>query len=159
MVSHSVFLGAGESHLLPFVSTFGFGKLLSWMKCLYLVCLISFTKWVSEAQMGKADILSLRAVHICLLSSQRNWQENDELPVLSSGFILLAHFTRPVRRLWFPALMWVCVVFCFVLFVLIDHLCIPFYKQTNLILGTDVILCALCKVGLKPGSIGEKEEW
>lgn len=52
MLSHSVFLGTGESHLLVLFSALGIEKLLSWMKCLCLVCLTSFTKWVSEACAG-----------------------------------------------------------------------------------------------------------
>ena len=132
MLSHSVFLGVGESHLLVFLSIFGFEKLLSWMKCLCLVHSISFTKWVSEAHVGKVDILSLYAVHICLLSSQRNWQGYDKLLVSSS------RFSWPVLQdlsngFWFPALM-----------LFVGHLCILLCKQTNLILGTAMILLWYC---------------
>lgn len=58
MLSQSVFLGTGESHLLVLLSALGIEKLLSWTKCLCLVCLMSFTKWVSEARVGKKLIFS-----------------------------------------------------------------------------------------------------
>lgn len=58
MLSHSLFLEVGESHLLVFLRTFGFEKLLSWMKCLCLVHFISSTQWVSEAHVGKV-------LHLC----------------------------------------------------------------------------------------------
>lgn len=58
MLSQSVFLGTGESHLLVLLSALGIEKLLSWTKCLCLVCLMSFTKWVSEAHVGKKLIFS-----------------------------------------------------------------------------------------------------
>lgn len=153
MLSHSVFLGAGESHLLVLLSTSGFEKLLSWMKCLCLVHLISFTKWVSEAHVGKVDILSLYAVHLCLLSSQRNWQGYDKLLVSSSWFSwsILQDLSNGFG-------------FLLQYFLLVTFVFFSISKQTqSLVLtwyffNTDMILHVLRKVGLKPGLIGKREE-
>lgn len=145
MLSHSVFLGARESHLLGLLSTFGFEKLLLWMKGLCLNRLISFTKGVSQARAGKELIFLVLLLFTFVY-----------LPVKGTGKDITNYLYHPQSLAGIFYKTWQMVlVSCFNAFLLVTFV---FFPYTNLILGVAMLLCVISKVDLKPGLIGRREE-
>lgn len=146
MLSQSVFLGTGESHLLVLLSALGIEKLLSWTKCLCLVCLMSFTKWVSEAHVGKKLIFSAFMLFTFV------W-----FPLKGTGEDITNYLRHP--QFSCSILQYLSNGFCFLLYCFLIglHYILP-GKQENLTLGITMLLCIIGEVGLKPEQVEKTDE-